>query len=68
MSRHRHRDDLHRQMDELRDAACDFDGVEVPESLWPAAQAVVAEDAGFTLGPARGPGGAWRRLYPPEED
>ena len=53
---------------ELRQSALSFDGVEVPKALWPHAEAIVAEDPEFSLGPARGPDGAWRRLYPPEED
>lgn len=54
--------------DDLRQAALDFDGVEVPEPLWPHAEDIVASDPAFSLGHARGPDSYFRRLYPPEAD
>ena len=52
-----------------RQAAIDFEGCEVPRAAWPLAEAIVAEEPdAFTFGPARGPGGDWRRLEPIETD
>lgn len=46
-----------------RQAAIDYDGVEVPRPAWPFCEDIEKEEpALFTLGPARGPGGDWRRL------
>lgn len=51
--------------EELLEHAVDLEGLEVRRQHWPLAQELV--DAGLaSLGPARGPGGAWRRLVPVE--
>lgn len=41
-------------------------GMEVHRDDWPIAEKVVKYEKGWTLGPARGPDKAWRRLIPPD--
>lgn len=51
-------------IDTMRQAAIDFDGIEVHKDDWPAAEHIVKNYPGhFNLGPARGPDNAWKRLY-----
>lgn len=49
----------------MLEAAIYCDGLEVHREDWPTAEEIVRAGKG-TLGPARGPAGAWRRLMPKE--
>lgn len=43
-------------------------GIEVEKDDWPAAEEAVRLGLASRLGPARGPGGMFKRLYPMEEE
>lgn len=55
---------LTKEQDALLKACNAFDGIEVHRSDWAIAKALVEAEHADSLGPARGPERAWRRLYP----